>query len=358
MKRKGQLNECKRGTKRKVEAKPSMDSTPPLCRPGAPMRCSPLAPTPPAAPPSTPPCARDYLSRLPHDIISLLIPLLSLQNSTRLALASRSLHHTVHLQTGLPALIQFILHSHRPHPGAPGRPLALYDALQLAKPFIDACEAANWPIIRTLLFLRVDPADARTRRSVYTRWSKYRYEYPLCVAAKNNHLDVVQALLAANADPLLHANYALQYAAANGHLGVVSLLLSLNADAAAHHNYAIRHACQNGHAEVARLLLQHQADPSTHDHSALLLASENGHLEIVALLLSPGTGVDPGADDGYAIYHASRNGHVAVVRLLLGHGGEYPAAVGNDALLQACRNGHGEVVEELLKSRRVDLRDL
>jgi ankyrin repeat protein len=83
--------------------------------------------------------------------------------------------------------------------------------------------------------------------------------HPLTCASMGAHLDVVELLLANNAD--VHAGHdtALRYASLSGRTAVVQLLIQRGADVHARNNEAVRKASENGHTDVVQLLLQHGA---------------------------------------------------------------------------------------------------
>lgn len=117
---------------------------------------------------------------------------------------------------------------------------------------------------------------------------------PLCAAACWGHLDVVNALLAAGADPGLAEDRAgsnltaLFWAASNDHLGVVSALLEAGAEvdpADAAGRTPLSHAAERGSAAVVRVLLAHGADPGRRDRlgrTALELAEQYADADIEA----------------------------------------------------------------------------
>ena len=75
----------------------------------------------------------------------------------------------------------------------------------------------------------------------------------------------------------------LTYASIGGHLDVVELLLANNADVHPHNDNALQCASQSGHTAVVRLLIQRGADMHARDNRAILNASLNGHTDVVQL---------------------------------------------------------------------------
>jgi hypothetical protein len=145
---------------------------------------------------------------------------------------------------------------------------------------------------------------------------------PLTLSSMGGHLDVVDLLLANNADVHAGSDIALWSASYYGHTAVVQLLLQWGADVNALDNYAFRSACRRGHLNVVELLLANNADVHAEHDNALRCASELGHTAVVRLLLRRGANVHAG--DNYAIRKASENRHTGVVQVLLEHGAILP----------------------------------
>ena len=112
-------------------------------------------------------------------------------------------------------------------------------------------------------------------------------------------------------------------AAREGHLAVVAALLAAGADVHAYSDAALRAAALAGHIEVVRALLGAGADVHAEDDDALLWAARNGHLEVVRALL--GAGADVHAEDDDALRWAARADHAEVLRALLGADHVYDA---------------------------------
>ncbi|MGC9378265.1 ankyrin repeat domain-containing protein [Streptomyces sp. MH13] len=124
----------------------------------------------------------------------------------------------------------------------------------------------------------------------------------LDLAVQENHVDVVRLLLAAGADPALHAGYyhdhtPLTYAASLGHTPVVEALLD------------------------AGVSMRAQADRIP--YTPLVTAASSNHTGTVDLLAERGADLEDRAMKGRtALEWASCFGHVEAVRRLLGHGAE------------------------------------
>jgi ankyrin repeat protein len=190
-------------------------------------------------------------------------------------------------------------------------------------------------------------------------------------AAEGGHLEVVERLLAANANVNATAGYngrtALQAAAESGHLEVVERLLAANANVNATARYngrtALQAAAEGGHLEVVERLLAANADVNTavaaaggpNGRTALKAAAEGGHLEVVERLLAASADVNAAA--GYngrtGLQAAAQGGHLKVVERLLAANADVNAVAaggpnGRTALQAAAEGGHLEVVERLL----------
>jgi ankyrin repeat protein len=115
----------------------------------------------------------------------------------------------------------------------------------------------------------------------------------LSSACRHGHCDVVAAFIRHGADVNVIGGSVtpwnpLTYASIGGHLDVVELLLANNADVHPHNDNALQCASQSGHTAVVRLLIQRGADMHARDNRAILNASLNGHTDVVQLLLEHG----------------------------------------------------------------------
>jgi ankyrin repeat protein len=191
-------------------------------------------------------------------------------------------------------------------------------------------------------------------------------------AIKNRDTKMVQLLLLnPNLNPAENDNKAFRYASETGNTDVVELLLAYKGNyiiyPEAKNNEAIREASKNGHTEVVKLLLEYdgkyyKTDPylTVSDNKLIRSASKRGLSQNEARKVLDchserhGNGgyyaIDPGAKDNEAINEASKNGHTEVVELLLKDRRVNP----NEAIREASKNGHIKVVKLLLKDRRVN----
>jgi hypothetical protein len=157
---------------------------------------------------------------------------------------------------------------------------------------------------------------------------------------------------------------ALQAAAGGGHLDVVERLLAAEADvnAAATARYgrtALQAAAEGGHLNVMERLLAAKADvnaaaTASHGRTALQAAAEGGHLNVVERLLAAKADVNAAAatyGGRTALQAAAGSGHLDVVERLLTAKADVNAAAatygGRTALQAAAEGGHLEVVERL-----------
>ena len=117
--------------------------------------------------------------------------------------------------------------------------------------------------------------------------------------------------------PSFDKTTALQLCAANGHLEQVQLLLEAGADPTSNHQMSVHFACIYNHPQVMHLLLKHpKVDASAFNNHLLIYAARLGFIEIIELLMKQ-PHVDPRARNHEAILLAILGGHVHVVNLLI-----------------------------------------
>ncbi len=156
----------------------------------------------------------------------------------------------------------------------------------------------------------------------------------LMSAAIHGQAGTVSPLLEAGADtnafdlPIYGRRTALMFAAKNGHLEIVAALIAAHA----HARTGVNQSMSNG-------------------QTALMFAAENGHLEIVAALIRAGADANQAMSDGStALIKAAQNGHTQIVKTLMDAGADIHKADprGWTALMLAAQKGHLEIVQALL----------
>eukprot|EP00903_Cladosiphon_okamuranus_P013459 g12535.t1 len=200
----------------------------------------------------------------------------------------------------------------------------------------------------------------------------------MCLAARKGHVEVVQMLLGAGANPSVADKRRwtpLHFAAWKGHLRVVWELLGAGVDTSPlsdKHWTPLLAAAMGGHTEVARQLIgagASVAERTSNGWNALHMASQAGHVDVVRALLVAGARPDDVGEKGWtALMAAAAEGHGKIVRELLlllaseenyrgrgyGGGGRRCVDARNDkgctALIMASRNGFADVVRDLLEA--------
>lgn len=157
------------------------------------------------------------------------------------------------------------------------------------------------------------------------------YRTPLTGAVEAGHLEVVELLLSAGADPELElwGNSPLSFAARKGHLEVLGRLLAAGAKPS--DSDPLTYACLADDLAAVRLLLSSGAKADQRDRrgngcTPLIAAARCGHVCVVDLLLASGTGPDATQrDGGTALMEAAQFGQIGAVRLLLDRGADVGA---------------------------------
>ncbi len=187
----------------------------------------------------------------------------------------------------------------------------------------------------------------------------------LFVATEREHVDVVQALLAAHADPETKLSFdgltILTYAASMHEWDVARVLLDAgaNVNAATKSGFtALMYAAQDNSPkalEMVRALVAAYADVDGNflgGDTALGLASSTGSVEAVQALLASKSWVNVNIrqrDGRTPLMKASAKGRADVVRVLLAAKADVNAVDNDDktALMLALENDHAEVAELL-----------
>lgn len=122
--------------------------------------------------------------------------------------------------------------------------------------------------------------------------------YPVALAARRGHYEIVKLLLEAGApfdEPTDHKDTPLSLAATEGHLDIVKMLVQAGCNVNAPHVPPVCYAARDGRVEVVQYLLDNGADPNTiapsRCISALELAAWSGYSEVMKVLLN--YGADP-----------------------------------------------------------------
>ncbi|EKD74173.1 MAG: Pfs, NACHT and Ankyrin protein [uncultured bacterium] len=173
----------------------------------------------------------------------------------------------------------------------------------------------------------------------------------LIIAAQNNDLDSVKALLKRHANPnhLGCGFSALCYAIQHGNFEMIRLLLEAGACVGP---LLLGIAAKSGRLNVVEILFEKGANlhQLSDGLSALYFAAQRGHFEIVKFLLDKGA--DPNQPGSSAsLYIAAKNGHLEVVKLLLAKGADPNQFLSNmmSPLCIAAENNHLEVLRLLLQ---------
>ncbi|MEO1335022.1 MAG: ankyrin repeat domain-containing protein, partial [Myxococcota bacterium] len=163
---------------------------------------------------------------------------------------------------------------------------------------------------------------------------------PLLTASVCGHVEVVDLLLRAGADPNAvdwSETPPLVGAAAQGHLRVIDRLLTAGARVDAGTGFtALEEAVVNGHADVVRRLLRADADVDRRNEdggTVLMLAAATGCLPIVRLLVEAGADVNATTDGEAALSCAASYGQLSVYAYLLPKSDPSVQARGDVALM-------------------------
>lgn len=200
----------------------------------------------------------------------------------------------------------------------------------------------------------------------------------LKAAACADHVDAVQRLLEAGADPNAPVYYGcesvLEAAAARGQLASVQTLLDHGADPNGPYEYysttPLIAAAGAGHRDVCMALLQAGANltapTSFYGNSAVNAAADNSHGALLEEFLKVGAGIDPQESEhldrfqqiiDFALVAAAGTGNMPIMQQLLDAGADVVARVyrddpwhpylNNTAIEKAAANGHLEAINML-----------
>lgn len=170
-------------------------------------------------------------------------------------------------------------------------------------------------------------------------WSSPAFCGEIHDAARNGDLAKVQALLKDNPDLVSSKDddgmTPLIWAAFKDHKDVVDLLLANNADVNAKNRVggsALLYAADKGYADVTESLLAHKADVNLKlpdGSTPLHQAADKGHAEVAKLLLAGNANINARDNSGSTPLHdAINNGQTAMVLFLIANGADVNASRG------------------------------
>ncbi len=198
---------------------------------------------------------------------------------------------------------------------------------------------------------------------------------PLMVASRDGHYEIVEYLLANNADVNFPSTYgltALRYACQYRHLSIVKLLIAHDADPNIIDSCCfspLSIAFDNEDKDIVKELLSHpdidiklqyhypdgkieETDLECQDDMTIMTkACEFGWEDIVAKLLDLGANLEKSVlCDEIPLHMAAQEGHVDVIKLLLSRGADINSLNedGNTAISMGALRGHENVVKYLL----------
>lgn len=220
----------------------------------------------------------------------------------------------------------------------------------LASDVHEAAKQGDLAKLKTLIAENPDLANAKNENQ----------ETPLHAAVSGGHLDIVDLLIAAEADVNAVDNQKrtpLHLACYDGHKEIVEKLISHGADLEAKFSNGttpLFWAIPEGHTEVFELLVNRGADinAKTNDGANLLHTTAlYGQKNMAEILIGKGADVNRTSDDGTPpINYAAARGHREVLELLIDKGADVNAADdrGYTPLRISILLGQKEIVETLL----------
>jgi ankyrin repeat protein len=183
----------------------------------------------------------------------------------------------------------------------------------------------------------------------------------LLKAAKTGDFVAAKKALSCKADPNAqeqNGETALMIASGNNHIKIVQLLLAYGANVNGGGwivGYPLMEAAREGHFEIAKLLLEKGADVNImadEGFTALDAAIAKNRVEVVQLLLNKGANPNRYVAGATPLYDAAGYGYAQIVSLLIEHGADINAkSFGRTtALAIAIQNNHLDVVNLLKKA--------
>ena len=123
--------------------------------------------------------------------------------------------------------------------------------------------------------------------------SQCTYEHALRISAECGYTAIVKMLIDKDIDVNTYDDYPLILATKNNHIDIVKLLLENDAnlhtsDEDGYSDVPLRYSAEKGNIEMVKLLLEKGADVRANNYEALLSSARNGHKDVVELLLKHG----------------------------------------------------------------------
>ncbi|MBT4963220.1 MAG: hypothetical protein HOI53_04195 [Francisellaceae bacterium] len=177
-----------------------------------------------------------------------------------------------------------------------------------------------------------------------------RNNLPFRIAAKNNHPKVLHLLSNDNRVNLFgNNNSLLRIAAKTGETGVIAFLLKISQ--ATNTSWTLKSIIDTG-----KKLIWGSIDPTVNNNEPIISAVIYGHSEIVRILLNDDR-VDLSlfVGENSLLVKAVYAGHLSVVKVLLESQKVNPSNDGNLALKVSAGAGQPEILNELMKSERVNV---
>ncbi|HLO48702.1 MAG TPA: ankyrin repeat domain-containing protein, partial [Kamptonema sp.] len=218
--------------------------------------------------------------------------------------------------------------------------------ISIDEKLLAAAENGDVAVVRDCLEQGVNPNTRDARR-------KTRDRTPLMLASMAGHLPIVQALLAAGADPQMSDRSADTKPISK------SLLEHTNPETALTMGYsfgrtALMYAAETGHSEVVVALLQAGANPNYQDaveYTALALAAQKGHFTTVRELVAAGADVNQAVIYGNTpLILACEQGAVEIVEFLVAQGADITRTNRDreTPLMKAATSGSAAIIRLLI----------
>jgi uncharacterized protein len=182
----------------------------------------------------------------------------------------------------------------------------------------------------------------------------------LVQAAATGNVEIARVALQSGAlvNTTINGGSALWWATEKNHPAIVQMLLDAQADTEMdrYDVTPLLEAVRLGHLDILDMLLKAKANPNTRDtfdKTPLMYAADKGDTTLVTTLLNAGADVNAvGTKGWHALMHAAYGGHTHVVARLLQKDAalEQTEENGKTALLWAIENNHLDVVKMLIRA--------